>query len=144
MWARLSGLTAACLLLCGCSPAPSKSDLVGVWTRKHAGTVIFSADGRFVARDVPAANLLGDFGDVDHLARMDASGAWRLTAPPGKREFGLFSWDVELQFDPLPVYAPGGAVRKANYIGGILSLDGDEDKSTIYEKRPRGAHLRAE
>ena len=129
------GLVAAfagLLLVAGCGPAPSRDDLIGAWSRKDGGMVMFLPGGRFVARGVPAENLFG--AAAGPPGKIDVEGTWRLMAPPGTREFGLDSWAIELQVEPTPIYAPGGAELRPTYGDGLISLDGDEDKTTFYER----------
>jgi hypothetical protein len=134
------------LLLGGCSQrAPSASDVVGTWTCKGCGHVTFLADGRFEARDVPAENLLGIIADPHGPPRIDAAGTWKLTAPPGKWEFGTMAWEIDLHLGPVPGHVKIGAGVQPSYeIGNVIRLDGDDDKTTFYEKLPPGAHFRME
>lgn len=146
---RFVGATLAAVMmmaLCGCSRrAPSADDLVGTWTCKGCGHVTFLADGRFEARDVPAENLLSNIADPHGPPRIDAAGTWKLTAPPGKWEFGTTAWDIDLEVGPVPGHVKNGAGLRPSYeIGNVIRLDGDEDKTTFYEKRPPGARFRME
>lgn len=90
-------------------------------------------------------NLFG-IAEPQAPPRISAVGRWRLIAPPGKREFGTYSWDIELEVGPIPGYLPMGAGLRPSYAkdgeGGSLRLDGDVDKITFYEKAPPDGHLR--
>jgi hypothetical protein len=138
----------ATLLLTGCGErAPSRSDIIGAWTRKNEGRVTFFPNGRFEARDVPAVNLLGivttDYPQAREDSRIDATGTWRLVEPPGKWEFLQTEWTIEVEIGPVPGYLKVGASLGPYYMDHSIRLDGDEDKSTFYERTPRGAHLLA-